>query len=276
MSARLHPMARSPIGSSQSSGRSASVIEPTGEQLAPEPERHADQRADQHGDDEAQRQQIDHPGVVLGEWNGKLVTQGDSDPENPQKSAEHAEDPEVVGRVEAGQQGRSGEDEELTERRAGDRDNDGAPEPALRQERPQDPHHEGRDRRGAALSLVVGNQRKQAGAVAKSRCYDAHAYFSVGCHETRTMVQIGPPNSRNSEVRGCRPLLAERTHRPVSAARAGSDPAVGPIDRVPWLAPVLVGALALAVRLPQSGPRSLISTSSITSLPPSPGWPRDS
>ena len=37
---------------------------------------------------------------------------------------------------------------------------------------------------------------------------------------------------------------------PGAATRPGSDPAVGSLERVPWLAPLLVGALALAVRLP--------------------------
>ena len=158
-------------------------IQPRAHHLVPAPERHSDQHADQQGDNQAQRQQIDHAGIVLRQRDGELVAQSHRDPENAYECAEHPEHAEVLGRIEPGQQRRSGQDEELTERGAADQDSNGALQPAFRQERPQDTHHEGRDRRRQASSLVVATNAKQAGPEVESLCADAHAYFSFGCHE---------------------------------------------------------------------------------------------
>jgi hypothetical protein len=48
-------------------------VEPSGDHLAPGPERRPDQQAEEQGDDEAQRQQIDHADVVFGKRDGVPV-----------------------------------------------------------------------------------------------------------------------------------------------------------------------------------------------------------
>jgi hypothetical protein len=63
------------------------------------------------------------------------------------------------------------------------------------------------------------------------------------------MVQIGPPElkaERGAQVAS--PSAACR--KPVAADRPGPEQAAGSNDRMSWLAPLLLGALALAVRLP--------------------------